>query len=121
MRQSVSLSYLLGPSRFSDKQVEQAVSVKMTDFCWPDKKADAAESMWASLNGVLVANGALEHPHRTMPRPIEQHRRNHQSCIEQLRQEGYSRQPSQPFDDKFEYHRFRSDNALMCSITRKCT
>ncbi len=67
--------------------------MKMTDFCCSDKKANAAKTVWAPLNSVLAANGILEHLHRAKSRPIEQHRSNHQSGIEQLRQQGYSRQP----------------------------
>src|SRR5437868_15214868 len=95
--------------------------MKMTDFCCSDKKANTPETMWAPLNSVLAANGALEQLYCAKPRSIEQHSSNHQSGIEQLRQAGYSCQPPQLSDDRFEHHRFRSDNVLMCSISRKWT
>jgi hypothetical protein len=66
----------------------------MTDFCCSDKKADTAEPVWAPLNSVFAADSALEHLHCAKPRPIKQYCRNHQSGIEQLGQDGYSRQPS---------------------------
>ena len=58
--------------------------MKMTNFCCSDKKANAAKTMWAPLNSVLAADGILEHLHRAKSRPIEQHRCNQQSRIEQL-------------------------------------
>jgi hypothetical protein len=58
----------------------------MTNFCCTDKKANTTEAMWAPLNSVLAANGALEHLHCAKPRPIEQHCSKHQSRIEELRQ-----------------------------------
>jgi hypothetical protein len=66
----------------------------MTDFCCSDKKADTAEPVWAPLNSVFAADSVLEHLHCAKPRPIKQYCRNHQSGIEQLGQDGYSRQPS---------------------------
>src|SRR5437764_13449825 len=118
VRQSAPSSYLLGPKRFSDKQVEQAVSMKMTDFCRSDKKADTAKPVWAPLHSVFDVDSVLEPLHCAKPRPIKQHCRSHQPGIEQFGQDGYSRQPSYFTVVKFETHRAYSYHFLNFHITR---